>query len=127
MDGEGGGAFDREGIRVSAVTVQNEPETDQGLNSPTCLWSAEESKTFVVDFLEPTLARNGLSTQIWAYDHNFDAKGVDYVAHQLSDARFRAATAAVAWSLRRFAHESRTRACGFPGCADVHHGNGAAP
>lgn len=89
--------YAREGIRVAAVTVQNEPETDQGLNSPTCLWSAEDAKTFVVDFLAPTLARNGLSTQIWAYDHNFDAKGVAYVTHQLSDARFRAVTAAVAW------------------------------
>ena len=86
-----------EGVLVSAVTVQNEPETVQAENSPTCLWTAEESAEFTTGFLAPALKASRLKTQIWAYDHNFCAKGVEYVMSQLADPAFRDSVSALAW------------------------------
>jgi glucosylceramidase len=90
-------AYRRERVCVSALTVQNEPETEQAFNSPTCRWTADEALEFTVRHLKPALANAGLDTAIWAYDHNFDAKGVAYVSRQLSDPDFRKAVSAVAW------------------------------
>ncbi|MBQ6136660.1 MAG: hypothetical protein IJI73_04730 [Kiritimatiellae bacterium] len=86
-----------EGVPVSALTVQNEPETEQAKNSPTCLWSADESAEFTTGFLAPAIKASGLNTQIWAYDHNFSDKGVEYVMKQLADPAFRDSVSALAW------------------------------
>lgn len=90
-------AYAGEGVDISALTVQNEPETEQAFNSPTCRWSSDEAKVFTVEHLRPALEESGLTTSVWAYDHNFNAAGVAYVTNQLADAAFRAAVSAVAW------------------------------
>ena len=90
-------AYEREGIPVSAVTIQNEPETEQDFKSPTCRWTMEDARTFIGEHLAPAFAANGVKTKIWAYDHNFDAKGIAYVTNLLADARVRSAVSAIAW------------------------------
>ena len=74
-----------EGIRVDAVTVQNEP-LHPG-NNPSLLMPAEAQATFVGEHLGPTLAAAGLDTRIVIYDHNADRP--DYPLTVLDDDRAR--------------------------------------
>ena len=61
-----------EGVPVWGVSVQNEPEARQRWDS--CLYSAEEERDFVRDFLGPELAAAGFGgVRIVAWDHNRDA------------------------------------------------------
>lgn len=62
-------AYREEGIKISALTVQNEPKAVQTWES--CVWTAEEEKDFVVQYLAPTLEAEGLSdVKIIIWDHN---------------------------------------------------------
>ena len=64
-------AYAAEGVPVWGVSVQNEPEARQRWDS--CLYSAEEERDFVRDFLGPTLAAAGLAdVRIVVWDHNRD-------------------------------------------------------
>ncbi len=56
-------AYAAEGIRIDAVHVQNEPDSDQKL--PSCLWTGEKLSVFVRDYLGPAFRDAGLTTQIW--------------------------------------------------------------
>jgi glucosylceramidase len=63
--------YEREGVPIWAVTVQNEPAAKQVWDS--CLYSAEEERDFVRDHLGPTLERAGLGhVKILIWDHNRD-------------------------------------------------------
>lgn len=68
------------GIKISMVSVQNEPEAVQTWDS--CIYSIEDEKVFVRDHLGPLLAEEGLNdVKILIWDHNKDilferAKGV---------------------------------------------------
>jgi glucosylceramidase len=60
-----------EGVPVWGVSVQNEPAAVQPWDS--CIYSAEEERDFVRDFLGPELARAGLGhIKIVIWDHNRD-------------------------------------------------------
>lgn len=60
-----------EGIKVWALTVQNEPEAQQRWES--CLYTPEQERDFVRDYLGPTLQRAGLEgVKIIGWDHNRD-------------------------------------------------------
>jgi glucosylceramidase len=64
-------AYEREGVPVWGVSVQNEPAAKQRWDS--CLYSAEEERDFVRDHLGPELAGAGLShVKIVIWDHNRD-------------------------------------------------------
>jgi glucosylceramidase len=63
-------AYEEEGIRLWGVTVQNEPNAVQTWDS--CIYSAEEERDFVRDFLGPRLSRDGLDVKIMIWDHNRD-------------------------------------------------------
>ena len=63
--------YAKEGIKISAITPQNEPETQQGGRMPACIWHPEIEAAFVKE-LKKRLTQKGLDTQIWLYDHNFD-------------------------------------------------------
>ncbi|MBA4176141.1 MAG: glucosylceramidase [Leptothrix sp. (in: Bacteria)] len=64
-------AYAAEGVPVWGVSVQNEPEAHQRWDS--CLYSAEEERDFVRDFLGPELAAAGLGhVRIVVWDHNRD-------------------------------------------------------
>lgn len=64
-------AYEKEGIPIWGVTVQNEPMATQTWES--CIWTAEEERDFLKNFLGPTLQREGLGDKkIIAWDHNRD-------------------------------------------------------
>jgi glucosylceramidase len=62
--------YSNEQIPVWGVTVQNEPAAVQTWDS--CIYSGEEERDFVRDFLGPILIRSGLDTKIIIWDHNRD-------------------------------------------------------
>ena len=69
-------AYTQHGIRIAAVTPQNEPNTQQKGLMPACIWHPEIEAEFVLKLREK-LTREGLKTKIWLFDHNFaDAKRV---------------------------------------------------
>jgi glucosylceramidase len=64
-------AYQSEGIPVWGISVQNEPMANQRWES--CIYSAEEERDFLKNFLGPTLKREGLGDKkIIAWDHNRD-------------------------------------------------------
>jgi glucosylceramidase len=63
--------YEKEGIPIWGLTVQNEPEATQTWDS--CRYTAEEERDFVRDYLGPTLAREGLpDVRVVIWDHNRD-------------------------------------------------------
>jgi glucosylceramidase len=67
-------AYEQEGIPIWGLTVQNEAAAVQVWES--CVFTAEEERDFVRDYLGPTLANNGLSDlKLMFWDHN---RGIMY-------------------------------------------------
>jgi glucosylceramidase len=64
-------AYAREGIPIWGISVQNEPMATQRWES--CIYTAEEERDFIKQYLGPTMRRAGLGdTKIIAWDHNRD-------------------------------------------------------
>ena len=96
-------AYQRAGIPIHAITVQNEPGVDRAQSTdpkwhyPSCHWTGEQERDFIRDHLGPALRRAGLKTEIWCYDHNYNVEakgesaGLTYPRTILSD------PAAAAW------------------------------
>jgi len=62
-------AYAQEGIDIWAITVQNEPKAVQRWDS--CIYTAEEERDFVRDYLGPILEKEGLGhIKIIIWDHN---------------------------------------------------------
>ena len=55
--------YQKEGIPISAVHVQNELNSCQSF--PSCIWRPEDMATFIGGYLGPKFAADGISTQIW--------------------------------------------------------------
>jgi glucosylceramidase len=68
-------AYAAEGVPVQAVTVQNEVDTDQDGRMPACSWPQEYEIGFVKNHLGPVLKQNGIATNIWILDHNYNLWG----------------------------------------------------
>jgi len=63
--------YEKRGIPVWGLTVQNEPLAVQKWES--CIFTAEEERDFIKNYLGPTLQKNGLSSKkLIAWDHNRD-------------------------------------------------------
>src|SRR5215217_8115912 len=63
--------YEKRGIPVWGLTVQNEPLAVQKWES--CIFTAEEERDFIKNYLGPTLQKNGLgSKKLIAWDHNRD-------------------------------------------------------
>jgi glucosylceramidase len=63
--------YGKAGIPIWGLTVQNEPEASQTWDS--CLYTGEEERDFVRDYLGPTLHRAGLGdVKLIIWDHNRD-------------------------------------------------------
>ena len=75
-------AYAENGIKISAITPQNEPETSQGGKMPACIWHPEIEAEYILT-LRKKLNEAGLDTKIWMYDHNFD--GIDRVLWTLDN------------------------------------------
>lgn len=58
------------GIRITTMTVQNEPENPK--NTPSMVLTAEQEARFIGEYLGPAVAKAGLHTEILAFDHNCD-------------------------------------------------------
>lgn len=64
-------AYEREGIPVWGISIQNEPMATQKWES--CIYTAEEERDFLKKYLGPTMQREGLGAKkIIAWDHNRD-------------------------------------------------------
>lgn len=59
-----------QGIKISFVTIQNEPAAVQSWDS--CEWSAKEEGEFASLYLGPALEKAGLDVKIYIWDHNRD-------------------------------------------------------
>lgn len=70
-----------EGIRIDAVTVQNEP-LHPG-NNPSLYMPADEQAAFISKSLGPAFRKAGIDTKIIIYDHN--PNRVDYPIQVLND------------------------------------------
>ena len=83
------------GIRVKAVTVNNEVDTDQDGHFPATIWAQQHEMVFVALHLGPALEKASLETKIWILDHNYNLWG--RVADELSDPRVAKYVDGVAW------------------------------
>lgn len=64
-------AYKQEGLAFWGLTVQNEPMATQRWES--CIYTAEEERDFLKNYLGPTLEKNGLGDlKITVWDHNRD-------------------------------------------------------
>ena len=75
-------AYEEKGIKISALTPQNEPNTQQGGLMTACIWHPEIEAKFV-KILKQKFVENGIDTKIWIYDHTFS--DVDRVLWQLDN------------------------------------------
>jgi len=85
-------AYAAAGVRVRAVTTQNEIDADQGGRMPACPWP-EEDEERLIDALGPLLEPAG--TKIWTLDHNYNLFG--RALDQLSRPRIKKYVNTVAW------------------------------
>jgi glucosylceramidase len=60
----------KEGIRIDAITLQNEPENPN--NNPSLVMTAVEQANFIKNELGPAFKASGLTAKIVVYDHNCD-------------------------------------------------------
>ena len=63
-------AYAAHGIRISALTPQNEPNTQQKGLMPACVWHPETEARFI-KILRGKLTERGLDVKIWMLDHSF--------------------------------------------------------
>jgi len=63
--------YEKEGIPIWGISIQNEPMATQTWES--CLYTADEEKDFLKNFLGPTMHKEGLADKkIIMWDHNRD-------------------------------------------------------
>ncbi|MDM7517673.1 glycoside hydrolase family 30 protein [Lentilactobacillus sp. TOM.63] len=73
-------SYEQQGIHIKRICPQNEVFADQKF--PSCVWSSDDLKVFIRDYLGPTLERSGLDTEIFLgtlngpEDMSFTATGV---------------------------------------------------
>ncbi len=64
-------AYEKEGIPIWGLTIQNEPMATQRWES--CIYSAEDERDFLKKYLGPTMKKEGLENKkIIVWDHNRD-------------------------------------------------------
>ena len=64
-------AYEKEGMPIWGITIQNEPMATQKWES--CLFTADAERNFLKNYLGPTMEKQGLGTKkIVVWDHNRD-------------------------------------------------------
>lgn len=63
-------AYAEQGIKIHAITPQNEPNTHQRSQMPACIWHPEIEAKYI-NVLHRKLRENNLDVKIWMYDHDF--------------------------------------------------------
>lgn len=56
-------AYDKEGIHISQLHVQNEPMSSQKF--PSCIWTGAQFSEFIGKYLGPLFEQSGVQTKIW--------------------------------------------------------------
>ena len=87
--------YKADGVNISAVTVQNETDAEQGGRMPACVWAQEQEMEFAARFLSPAIRKAGLNTRIWILDHNYSLWG--RAIDELSDPAVYDAVDGIAW------------------------------
>lgn len=98
--------YEREGIEIYAVTVQNEP-LYVPKEYPGMRMSWEEQADFIGEYLGPAFAREGIKTKILTYDHNWD--NIVYASYVLSHPKASRYVAGSAWHFYAGRHEAMTK------------------
>lgn len=62
-------AYEKEGIKISQIHIQNEPIADQKF--PSCVWSGEKMRCFIRDYIGPLFEANKVNTEIWLGTLNY--------------------------------------------------------
>jgi glucosylceramidase len=88
-------AYADAGVKIQAVTVNNEVDTDQDGHFPATLWGQQYEMGFVRDHLGPALQKAAPDTKIWILDHNYDLWG--RAVDELSNPRVSQYVDGVAW------------------------------
>jgi glucosylceramidase len=84
------------GINISAISTQNEPEC--GTNKPSMKMDASSQAKFIGKYLGPTLEKNGFGDiEIFCWDHNCDKK--DFALSVLGDSDANKYVSGSAWHL----------------------------
>jgi glucosylceramidase len=86
--------FGREGVPVSMLTIQNEPDFEPG-DYPGMRVNSPDRAVIIGNYVGPELRRRGLKTQILDYDHNWDNPEMPLTV--LGDANARQYVSGVAW------------------------------
>lgn len=55
--------YEKEGIKINAVHIQNEPIADQKF--PSCVWSGKEMRDFIKRYIGPLFEESKMDTEIW--------------------------------------------------------------
>ena len=55
--------YQKEGIKINQVHIQNEPIADQKF--PSCVWSGKQLRDFIKEYIGPLFEENKLDTEIW--------------------------------------------------------------
>lgn len=87
--------YKAEGVRIDAVTVQNEVDAEQDGRMPACTWAQELEMDFAAHHLAPAIRNAGLDTKIWLLDHNYNLWG--RAIDELSDSAVYEAVDGIAW------------------------------
>jgi glucosylceramidase len=87
-------AFGREGVPVSMLTIQNEPDFEPG-DYPGMRVNSPERAVIIGRHVGPTLRARGIKTQIFDYDHNWDNPEMPLAV--LADPVARSYVSGVAW------------------------------
>lgn len=64
--------YEKRGIKIAAVTTQNETETDQSGRMPACIWHPDIEARFIIE-LRKKLEKKCIKTKLWMHDHNFSS------------------------------------------------------
>jgi glucosylceramidase len=99
--------YSNDGVKIRAVTVQNEVDTDQDGRMPAALWGQEYEIEFVKKHLGPAFEQAALDTKIWILDHNYNLWG--RVLDELSDPDFNKYVEGVAWHAYAGTPDAMTR------------------
>jgi glucosylceramidase len=87
--------YEKDGVRINAVTIQNETDTDQDGRMPAALWGQEYEVEFVKSYLGPAFQKASIDTKIWILDHNYNLWG--RAIDELSDPDVNKYVDGVAW------------------------------
>jgi glucosylceramidase len=86
-------AYDSDGIRINAITLQNEPWFEPGTYHGTRMDPVDQIK--LVKEMGPLFEANGIDTEILVWDHNWDQP--QYPLEILNDAEAKKYVAGTAW------------------------------